>query len=111
MPRQLPTRRPARTPRYPDWKHSRRAVVAGLGALVLGTACGVSEPYDGRSPDPVPTHTAQPPTPAPGPDASEAPPSPGPDAATVVPPPAPGPDAGELMMGGEAAPDLPDGGL
>jgi hypothetical protein len=85
--------------------------VAGLGALIVGSACGVSEPFDERTPQTPPIHVTQPP--APGPDASEPPlppPLPGPDAAM---PPDAGmpPDAAEMMMGDAPGPDwYPDGG-
>jgi len=108
MPRQLPTRRPSQAPRYPNWKQSRRAAVAGLGALLLGSACGVSEPYEERSPEPMRV-TQLPPA---GPDASQVPPRPpGPDAAM---PPDAGmpPDAAEMIMGDAPGPEwYPDAGV
>ena len=97
MPRQLPTRRPSQAPRYPNWKQSRRAAVAGLGALLLGSACGVSEPYEERSPEPMRV-TQLPPA---GPDASQVPPDAG------MPP-----DAAEMIMGDAPGPEwYPDAGV
>jgi len=95
-------------PRYPTWKQSRKAMVAGLGALIVGSACGVSEPFDPREPQVPPATTHIPNQPPAGLDASEPQrpiPVAGPDAGMP-------PDAAEVLMGDAPGPVYnPDGGV